>query len=238
MPPNRLHPFDELILSKGHDVRVAHAALLFALDEYSDLAVQAYLDRLSSLAERIGRARTSAPGERIEAVRRVLVNEEGYAGDQDNYYDPRNSYLSAVMDRKRGLPITLAAIWIDVAEQLGWGFEGVNFPGHYLLRCPGEDGATLVAPFDGGRTVGDDELPTMLQNILGREAPLKAEHLQIATALGTLTRMLNNLRSVYATSREWGKAMRIVTRMLAIEPESESLKAEYENLTRRQADMN
>ena len=233
-----MHPFDELVQSERNGVRVAHAALLFAGDEYPDLIVGDYLDSLDALAERIARLSPADSAARIDAARKVIVEAEGYAGDQDNYYDPRNSYLNAVMDRKRGLPITLAAIWIDMGQKLRWGFEGVNFPGHYLVRCPSEGGPILIAPFEGGRLVRRDELPGMLANIFGQPTPLNPDHLQVATPLGTLTRMLNNLRSAYSNAREWGKAMRIVTRMLAIEPDSESLKAEYEDLTRRQANMN
>ncbi|MFH0982229.1 MAG: transglutaminase-like domain-containing protein [Planctomycetota bacterium] len=232
------HPFDELVQTQGEAVRVAHAALLFALDEYPALDMPSYLGKLDTWATRVDRIGASSVPDRIAALHTVLVVQEHFTGGDDDYYDPRNSYLNIVMDRKRGLPITLATIWLDVADRLKWGFEGVNFPGHFLLRCSSAGEVTLIAPFDGGRIVDLKECETILRNIFGDAASLQEEHLRRATPLMTLTRMLNNLRGVYARGQEWGKAMRVVRRMLAIEPESKSLAAEFEEFAARQARMN
>src|SRR5712691_4323096 len=131
-----LHSFSHAALSGDADL--AMPALLFARIEYPTLDVRPYLNQLDTLGREAGLRVGAAPGAlRVQALNRLLFDEMHFTGNSDNYTDPRNSFLNEVLDRRTGIPISLAVVFMEVARRAGLQVEGVNFPGHFLVRCQG-----------------------------------------------------------------------------------------------------
>lgn len=199
-------------------------ALLIARDEYPamdparyDRAVQGHVDHLrAELA--------TLPGEpqKMAAINRHLFDELGYSGDHDEYYDPRNSYLNEVLDRRRGNPVSLALVQMEVARRLGVPLDGVSFPGHFLVRLPVDDGLLVMDPFNGGRPLGVDELRERARTHLGGQSPddqMLAQILDPASPRAILMRMLRNLHGLYAEAEQWDRAARSADRLLKLAPD-------------------
>jgi len=199
-------------------------ALLIARDEYPDLQpgvydalVQSHVDHLRAEVDTIERWPL-----KMAAVNRHLFDELGYSGDHGEYYDPRNSYLNQVFERRLGNPISLALVQIEVSRRLGLPLEGISFPGHFLVRLPVEDGVLIMDPFNGGRPLGVDELRERARSNLGGETPddnVLAQILDPAPHRAILMRMLRNLHGVYAERGEWDRAARSADRILKLAPE-------------------
>ena len=200
------------------------AALLIARDEYPDLdpapyeaLVQAHADHLREEVAAIGQ-----PPLKMAAINRHLFEEVGYSGNHDEYYDPRNSYLNQVLDRRLGNPISLAMVQMEVARRLGVPLDGVSFPGHFLVRLPVDDGLLVMDPFNGGRPLGVDELRERAKPHLGGDIPDDAALLHIlnpASHRAILVRTLRNLHGVYAEREEWDRAARSADRVLKLTPD-------------------
>ena len=147
------------IVSLAREGLLAEAALEYARFAYPELDVNAYLDRLAAMAE-------SVAGPTHLDLRKVVAIREGLGGDIDNYYDPRNSYLNEVMDRRKGIPITLAVVWMEVGRRAGITVQGVGLPGHFLIYAAGQ----LVDPFGGGEAIGSDEAAALFAENFGGDA--------------------------------------------------------------------
>lgn len=201
-------------------------ALLIARDEYPDLQpstydalIQSHVDHLRSEVESIDNSPL-----KMAAINRHLFDELGYSGDHDEYYDPRNSYLNQVFERRLGNPISLALVQMEVARRLGIPLDGVSFPGHFLVRLPVDDGVLVMDPFNGGRPLDVDELRERAKSHLGGQMPddqVLAQILDPAPARAILMRMLRNLHGVYAEAGEWDRAARSADRLLKLAPEQD-----------------
>lgn len=199
-------------------------ALLIARDEYPDLdaalydtLVQSHVDHLRPETEAI-----ASPPMKMAAINRHLFDELGYTGNHDEYYDPRNSYLNEVFDRRLGNPISLAMVQMEVARRLGVPLDGVSFPGHFLVRLPVDDGILVMDPFNGGRPLGADELRERARPHLGGDIPDDNALLHIldpASHRAILIRILRNLHGVYAERDEWDRAARSADRVLKLVPD-------------------
>ena len=199
-------------------------ALLIARDEYPSLDADLYDTLLQEHAEAL-RGETEAIDSwplKMAAINRHLFDELGYSGDSDEYYDPRNSYLNQVFERRRGNPISLALVQIEVARRLGVPLDGVSFPGHFLVRLPVDDGLLVMDPFNRGRPLDVDELRERAKPHLGGELPDDGALLHIlnpASHRAILVRVLRNLHSVYAESEDWERAARSADRILKLSPD-------------------
>ncbi|HYG07214.1 MAG TPA: SirB1 family protein [Stenotrophomonas sp.] len=199
-------------------------ALLIARDEYPELDVRFYDTLVQTHVEHL---RTEVGAIelwplKMAAVNRHLFDELGYAGNHDEYYDPRNSYLNEVFERRLGNPISLAMVQMEVARRLGIPLDGVSFPGHFLVRLPVDDGLLVMDPFNGGRPLGVDELRERARPHLGGELPDDRALLQIldpAPHRAILVRMLRNLHGVYADEAQWDRAARSADRILKLMPD-------------------
>jgi len=199
-------------------------ALLIARDEYPQLDADLYDTLVQSHAEHLRHEVDSiTPWPlKMAAINRHLFEELGYSGNHDEYYDPRNSYLNEVFERRLGNPISLALVQIEVAHRLGVPLDGVSFPGHFLVRLPVDDGLLVMDPFNGGRPLGADELRERARPHLGGDAPDDNALLQIldpASNRAILVRMLRNLHGVYAERGEWDRAARSADRVLKLIPD-------------------
>lgn len=212
-------------LASLHDDRLPllATALLIARDEYPALEAARYDVLLQRHAEHLRPEidATDAWPLKMQAINRHLFDELGYAGDHDEYYDPRNSYLNEVFERRLGNPISLALVQMEVARRLGVPLDGVSFPGHFLVRLPVDDGLLVMDPFNGGRPLDVDELRERAKPHMGGDVPDDdALHhiLSPASHRGMLVRMLRNLHGVYTERGDWERAVRSADRVLKLSP--------------------
>ncbi|MBA3928923.1 regulator of sirC expression with transglutaminase-like and TPR domain [Pseudoxanthomonas japonensis] len=205
-------------------VPLLETALLIARDEYPDLDADLYDTLVQSHAEHLRHEiATIDPWPlKMAAINRHLFDELGYTGNHDEYYDPRNSYLNQVFERRLGNPVSLAMVQIEVARRLGVPLDGVSFPGHFLVRLPVDDGLLVMDPFNGGRPLGVDELRERAKPHLGGDVPDDAALLHIlnpASPRAILVRTLRNLHGLYAEREEWDRAARSADRVLKLTPD-------------------
>jgi regulator of sirC expression with transglutaminase-like and TPR domain len=203
-------------------IDLASAALLIAAEEYPQLVIEPYLRRLDLLAERV-RDRLSdetAPVVVLQDVSRVLFVEEGFHGNQEDYFDPRNFFLNDVLDRRVGIPITLSIIYLEVGWRLGLQLEGVNFPAHFMVRYCGEALRLLIDPFQTGVVRFEDEAQELLDHAYGGGVELRPEFLRPASRKDILVRLLSNLKSIYLNHQDDVRALNTIERILLIRPES------------------
>ena len=212
------------LVGREADCGLARGALEIARIAYPALEPAQYLTKLDELAE--GTRARMAGGLPAEAVARAvgdhLFRTCGFRGNGEDYYDPRNSFLNDVLDRRTGIPISLSVVFIEVTRRLGVTADGVGFPGHFLVRVAGERGPVLLDPFFGGRTVGDEELIERLRALPGgrqlNEVPPDA--VQVASTPEVLARMLRNLVRVYLDRRDTALALAAVDLLLVLLPDS------------------
>lgn len=205
-------------------MNLAEAALLVASDEYPNLDIDTYLQRLDELAATI-RARLPEPAgfeETLVALNDFLFEEQGFTGNTDDYYDPRNSFLNEVLDRKLGIPITLSILYIEIGSRLGLTLEGVSFPGHFLVKSATTEGDIVLDPFSGGMALSEEDLLERLRQRFGDanapQAPL-APLLQTAGKKEILLRMLRNLKAIYLHNEDHTKGLMVIDRILLIRPD-------------------
>jgi regulator of sirC expression with transglutaminase-like and TPR domain len=199
-------------------------ALLIARDEYPDLDVAACLAQVEAHAASLRPvvdALDDAPL-KMQAINRRLFEELGYAGNHDEYYDPRNSYLNMVLNRRLGNPISLAVIQMEVARRLGVPLDGISFPGHFLVRLPVGDGMLVMDPFNRGRPLGTEELRRRAKPHFGDEVPDDAlfDILSPAPNRAILMRILRNLHALYVGNGDWARAVRCMDRVLSLLPDN------------------
>ncbi|MCW5606060.1 MAG: SirB1 family protein [Burkholderiales bacterium] len=209
---------------RDEDVSLAEGALWIAAGEYPDLAVDDYLGRLHDMAARLrGRLRADvATAEKLLALNHYLFNELGFAGNAEDYYDPRNSFLNEVLERRLGIPITLGLIYIEVGRRIGLGLHGVSFPGHFLVKCALRDGVVILDPYSRGLSLGVEDLQQRLRDAGGDggvDEAVLAQLLGAAPNKEVLARMLRNLKAVYARREDWLRALSASERLIALYPD-------------------
>jgi regulator of sirC expression with transglutaminase-like and TPR domain len=212
----------DLIARPDPEIDLAAGALLIAAEEYPQLRDAPYLRRLDLLAERVRDRLGSetAPVLVLSELCRVLFQEEGFRGNGEAYYDPRNSFLNDVLDRRLGIPITLGIVALEVGWRVGLPLSGINFPGHFLVRYEGEVARLLVDPFDGGRVRWEDEGQELLDRVYGGMVRMRDEFLAPASRLDILARVLTNLKGIYLNARDDRRALAAVDRILLLRPGS------------------
>lgn len=217
--------FDGLAQAPDESIDLAEASLWIAREEYPDLDIAAYLHRLDGYAANLkGRLPRQAGVElKIQALNRYLFEDLGFTGNAMDFYDPRNSFLNEVMDRKLGIPITISVIYIETARRIGLELAGVSFPGHFLVKLPVDEGVVVLDPFNGGITLGEMDLQRRLQQTYGHENTLAHAPLQSVLATASkkdiIVRMLRNLKGVYIQRDEFAKALPIMHRIIQLVPE-------------------
>jgi regulator of sirC expression with transglutaminase-like and TPR domain len=220
-----LQAFAALVRSEIEDERVdlLRAALTFARVEDPQLDIEEYVRRVDELAVRVAEKIQDPddPAQIIAGLNDVLFQEEMFRGNTVDYYSPRNSFLHDVLDRRLGIPITLALVYMEVARRVGFKLFGVGMPGHFLLKHYDVDGrAILIDAFERGSIVTEEDCRQKLDSIYSGQLALQPEFLLPVTRRQMLTRMLNNLRSVYLTQRDFRRAMQVVDLILVIYPRS------------------
>ena len=197
------------------------ACLLIAAEEYPELSIDRYLGELDRLADRV-RERIdvdAGPEEGVRRLRQVLAVEEGFEGNRDEYYDPRNSYLNDVLERRTGIPITLSVLYMEVARRVGLGLEGIGFPGHFLVGCL-QPGGPVVNPFNGGRALEETDLRDLLESLFGNQLGYSPGLLPTVGPNQLLFRLLNNLKGIYLRLDDLERALAAVERMTLVAPDA------------------
>lgn len=207
-PAEARRQFSELAAGEITNENLAQASLLIALEEYPQLNVEEYLQKLDALANRVMARRSSGdpPIFRLGHLHAEMFDSDGYGGNADAYYDPRNAFLNDVIDRKIGLPISLSIIFLHVASRAGLSAFGVGLPGHYLVKVQFELNEVYVDPFRNGETLTMPEIAELLTSISGGRVKLASEHLRSWTGRQTLVRVLGNLEGMWGRLGEPRKA--------------------------------
>lgn len=207
-PAEARRRFREFAEGEITNANVARGALLIALEEYPQLDVDAYLRELDALAERVlRRGSANEPAVfRLGHLHAEMFDDDGYTGDEESYYDPRNAYLNEVIDRKVGIPIALSIVFLHVAKKAGLTAFGVGLPGHYLVKVQFELNEVYVDPFRGGATLTMPEIAELLQQMTDGQVKLASEHLRSWSGRQTLIRVLANLQNMWGRRGETRKA--------------------------------
>ena len=211
-------------LARAEDVSLAEGALLIAAEEYTDLDVERYLACIDEMGATLRRRLRSDISTRdaLIALNHYVFEELGFRGNTDDYYDPRNSFLNEVIDRKLGIPITLSVIYIEIGRRIGLPLHGVSFPAHFLVKCVLRDGAIILDPYAGGVSLGVEDLQERLKTIVADvELPseLLATMLTESGPRDVFVRILRNLRAIYMTKSDRLKALSTCDRILALKPD-------------------
>jgi regulator of sirC expression with transglutaminase-like and TPR domain len=201
------------------EVPLAETALAIAEEEYPELDAAAYVARLDALGRevetRLGTSRS--PANALRALRAVLFEEHAFRGNEQDYYDPRNSFLNEVMDRRLGIPITLAILTIEVAHRVGLVLHGVGFPGHFLVKHVLGDRETFLDPFRGGELLTADDCAARLRRT-SPERPMHARYLSAVTPRQVIGRMLHNLKKIYVERGDDVRALWVTDRLVLLAP--------------------
>ncbi len=202
------------------EIRLAEAALWIAADEYPDLDIAAWLTGLDDLGDRAARGITPAMDvdDATGALNALLFEQEGFRGHAEDYYDPRNSFLNDVLERRLGIPITLSVVYIEVAARAGLTVRGVGLPGHFIVRAERHGTHRLLDPFDRGAALAAADCQALVQRVHGAHVRFDPAYLRPVTTREIVTRMLANLKGIYTSLGDWSRALRTIERLLALAP--------------------
>ncbi len=201
-------------------IDLGRAALTIALTDYPNLDVSAYLARFDQLAVEVLQ-RCDIGGEvhqSIAALNHVLFERHGFRGNPDDYYDPKNSFLNEVIERRLGIPITLSVLYMEVAQRVGLALDGVGFPGHFLVKYARDGVEIFIDPFQRGEIKSREGLANMLAGLYAGAVELRAEFLKGSGKKAILKRMLGNLKGIYVKANDLVKLLSVLDRSIILEP--------------------
>lgn len=225
-PPTPLAYFASLV-GDDDQLPLLEAAVSIAQDEYPDLDVQTVLGDVDQLLARLRRRcpGDAGPLQRLRALNQFFFRDLGFGGNVNNYYDPDNSYLNAVLRTRRGIPITLAVLWLELAQGMGLKAMGINFPGHFMVKVNLPNGQVVIDPFSG-QSLSREELSERLEPYKRRnglvddfDVPVGL-YLQAAPARDILARMLRNLKEIHRTHEDWLRLIAVQDRLLILLPDA------------------
>jgi regulator of sirC expression with transglutaminase-like and TPR domain len=223
--PTALEYFAALVADDA-SLSLIEAAVAIAQDDYPTLDTQAVLSEIDALAAKLKRRlpADAVPVQRLRWLNRFFFQELGFAGNVNNYYDPNNSYLHCVLETRRGIPITLAVLYIELATQIGLTARGVSFPGHFLVKLKMPQGEVVIDPFTG-QSLSRDELNELLAPYK-RDRGLQGDFdvplglfLQAATSREVLARMLRNLKEIHRGCADLPRLLAVQQRLVVLLPQ-------------------
>jgi regulator of sirC expression with transglutaminase-like and TPR domain len=200
---------------------LGRAALAIACGDYPTLDIAAYLSRIDQLAVEV---LTYQGGDgsglyrNIAALNYVLFQNHRFQGNRDAYFDPKNSFLNQVIERRRGIPITLSVLYMEVAQRIGLTLQGVGFPGHFLVKYSDHRKEIVLDPFNGGEIKSIDSLQQLLDGLYGGKLAFHPQLLEPVTKKQILRRMLSNLKYIYLRESDLLKALSVLDRLTILEP--------------------
>jgi len=218
--------FKEMVSRPESQVDLVSAALLIALDEYPALDIQRYLREIDAMASRFRSENRfsleARPMDAIEKLNQFLFHTQGFRGNTDDYYDPRNSYLNEVLERRVGIPITLSLVFMEVGKRTGLKIEGVGMPGHFIVKCLHKELEVFVDPFNQGEILREDDCRKRMELQYGTGFEFSRSFLASVNKHQILTRMLANLKGIYIQRQEFRKALATIEKVILVNPESHS----------------
>ena len=225
-PPTALEYFASLVADDA-SFSVAEAAIAIAHDEFPALDCQTVLGEIDALAARLKSriAADAAPMQRLRLLNRFFFQELGFAGNVNDYYDAKNSYLHCVLQTRRGIPITLAVLYVEIATQVGLHANGISFPGHFLVKLRMPQGEVVIDPFTG-QSMSREALDALLvpyrrrQGLPGSSSLPLALFLQAASPREVIARMLRNLKEIHRSAEDWPRLLAVTQRLVILLPES------------------
>ncbi len=203
-------------------IDLAKAALYIALEEYPDIEPEEYLNILDVMADEL-RDRLPAqnyPLRIIQTINRYLYDELQFAGNDVDYYDPRNSFLNQVIDRRTGIPISLSLVYLEVAKRIDFPMVGIGMPGHFLIKPDFADAAIFVDAFNGGEILFPEDCQDRISQIYGQVMELPPTFLAPVSPRQLLARMLGNLKAIYLQQGDAVRVLRAVERILLLFPDA------------------
>ena len=215
------------LVADEDSIPLLEAAASIAQDEYPELDVQQVLGDVDQLQARLRRRTAQLSGnlEKLRALNQFFFRDLGFGGNVNNYYDPDNSYLNAVLRTRRGIPITLAVLWLELAQGMGLKARGVNFPGHFMVKVNLPNGQVVIDPFSG-QSLSREDVSERLEPYKRRnglvddfDVPVGL-YLQPAPARDILARMLRNLKEVHRSHQDWPRQIAVLDRLLILLPEA------------------
>ena len=226
LPPTALDYFTSLV-ADDETLPLLETAIAIAQHEYPSFDTQSTLTEIDALAARLKAriARDAMPMQRLRLLNRFFFQELGFTGNVNDYFDPRNSYVHAVLETRRGIPITLALVYVELATQNGLDAHGVSFPGHFLARVRMPQGDIVIDPFTG-QSMSRDALDALLvpyrrRHALadGHEPPLGA-FLQAAKPREVVARMLRNLKEIFRSGQDSARLLGVAERLVILLPDA------------------
>ena len=203
-------------------IDLGYAALTIGLTANPHLDIPAYLRRMDQLAREVADRRDPAGDvyHSLAALNHVLFRQHGFGGNRDDYYDPRNSFLSEVLDRKIGIPISLSVLYMEVARRISVQVEGIGFPGHFLVKSSDGEEPIFIDPFHRGEIKLTEDLGQMLEKLYGRKVALRPQFFEATGKKQILKRMLANLKAIYLRNNSIGDALSIFDHLIILDPAS------------------
>ena len=213
--------FEGLAGKKDEEIRLAEAALHIAAEEYPEVKILSYLNLLQAWSAALSRDSTrKSPSQQIQAINELMFKRMRFTGNVENYYDPKNSFLNDVMDRRTGIPITLSVIYLELAWSLGLDAVGIGFPGHFLVRVNTENHALYVDPFHKGNIMTVEGCKEFWEDLTEGESEFDESFLWPVDKRQILSRMLRNLKGIYLEQKGYKKLVCILDMIISLNPDS------------------
>jgi regulator of sirC expression with transglutaminase-like and TPR domain len=222
------------------DFALDQAALLIGAWDYPERDLEVYRDQLDDIAECAAPevARAAGATARGHAISEYLFDRLGFCGNIADYYDPRNSFLCDVLDRRTGIPISLSVVYLEVARRVGVLAQGVNFPGHFLVRVAIEDAWLFLDPFSGGRPMNTGDLEALLRKTTTPDAVLEPSVIAAASKRQIVSRILVNLAGIYGRNGDLPRSLDVLERLAVLEPSNPRIARDLMQLRERVDGLN
>ncbi|WP_118179622.1 SirB1 family protein [Paraburkholderia phosphatilytica] len=221
----RVLDYFSALVAEDDGLPLTETALSLAQDAYPDVDLQATLAEIDELVVRLKRRMPEEVDlmQKVGIMNRFFFRELGFAGNVNDYYDPDNSHLNIVLKRRRGIPISLAVLYLEMAEQVGIPARGVSFPGHFLLRVTTPEGEVMLDPTNG-KSLSEPEMVEMLEPFVTSAGDSISRALRMllqpATQREVIARMLGNLKSIYLQTERWQRLLAVQERLVILLPQS------------------
>ena len=220
--PQARQQFYNQIRQPEERIDLAMAALYIAKEEYPNLDEREYINALDTMAAEVEERLSSDryPLRLVRTINHYLYDDLGFVGNSDDYYNPRNSFLNDVIDRRTGIPITLSLVYLEIARRIDFPMVGIGMPGHFLIRPEFEDVGIFIDTFNRGEILFPEDCEERLTQIYGRTIPLLPKFVEPIGPQRFLARMLTNLKMIYLNRQDGWKALAAIERILLLFPEA------------------
>lgn len=222
--PTPLGYFANLVRTDS-EFALFEAAVSLAQDDYPELDVESVLESMDQLLARLKRRIPADAGSlhKLKLLNHFFFKDLGFGENANNFYDPENSYIHVLLDRRRGIPISLAILWLELAQGIGLSVRGIGFPGHFLMKVNLPKGYAIIDPLTGG-SFSAEGLSELLEPYRSGETgefevPLEL-YLQSATPRDMIGRMLGNLKEIYYSQTDWPRLLAVQERLVVLFPEA------------------